>query len=352
MEYIGITLMAYIVTLIAIFVMRPIAKLTGLIDKPGGRKKHAGDIPLIGGPSVLIGLGVTLFALEGELSPWLLGSILFIVTVGIIDDRFQISPLLKLGAQIITASTAVIFGGVVITNFGMFFMQELLGSYIFCMAFTIIAITGLINAFNMIDGIDGLAASLSLFSVLSFNLSFFWLGIEASEVFFIGSMSFIGALIAFLMVNLQIIGKQKIFLGDSGSMVLGYCLSILLIKASEGSITATYSAVPTALILWTVAIPVADTLSLIVRRTMRGRSPFSPDRTHLHHLILDLGFTARQTLLVIVIMASSLYGLGLAVTLLGSNTIGIASFGGFLILYFVTLSRLSASRRNKQQLAG
>lgn len=351
MEYISTALLAFIATLIAIIAMRPIARLTGLIDRPGGRKQHSGNIPLIGGPSVLVGLGVTLIVLETAISPWLLGSILFIVLVGMIDDRFHISPFIKLGAQIMTASAAVILGGVVITNFGVFFMQELLGSYLFCMVFTIVAITGLINAFNMIDGIDGLAASLSLFSILSFNLSFFWLGIEASAAFFIGSMVFIGALIAFLLVNLQIIGKQKIFLGDSGSMVLGYCLSILLIKASEGSITATYSAVPTALILWTVAIPVADTLSLTIRRTLRGKSPFSPDRTHLHHIILDLGFSARQTLLIIIGMATILYGLGLITTLLGSNVIGIASFAVFLILYFIALSQLSASRRVKQQLA-
>lgn len=351
MEYIGTALLAFIATLISIIAMRPIARILGLVDRPGGRKQHAGNIPLIGGPSLLIGLAVTFIVLETAVPSWLLGSILFIVSAGMIDDRFHIGPFLKLAAQIITASAAVILGDAVITNFGVVFMQELLSSYLFCMIFTIVAITGLINAINMIDGIDGLAASLCLFPILSFNLSFFWLGIEASAAFFIGSMVFIGALIAFLLVNLQIIGRQKIFLGDSGSMVLGYCLSILLIKASEGSITATYSAVPTALILWTVAIPVADILSLTIRRSLQGKSPFLPDRSHLHHIILDLGFSARQTLLIIIGMATILYGLGLMTTLLGSNTIGIAAFAVFLILYFIALSQLSASRRVKQQLA-
>ena len=322
-----LTTLAGVLTLFAIFCLIPMAKKLGLVDKPGGRKKHLGEIPLIGGISIFLVLG-TFAVFTGYFNndwKWVLGVASILIVIGLVDDFWDIRPLYKLGAQIIVAilmmfSTGDFIQTIAFLPSGHTINIAELGYFI-----TLIAVVGLINAFNMMDGIDGLAATQAILSiVLTFTSMFILKATFSNDIFII---FLLGALFGFLIANLNLLPKTKVFLGDAGSMMLGFFIAWMLISYTQ---TLNKQGLPPSLALWVVAIPVADTLALSVRRMLLRRSPFRPDRKHLHHICLRLGLSPLHSLAIICTLSIISYLIGISTYMLFGE---IAS----IILFFVMI---------------
>ena len=330
-----------VLTLLAIFCLIPMAKKIGLVDKPGGRKKHLGEIPLIGGISIFLVLG-TFAVFTGYFNNdwnWVLVVASILIIIGLFDDLWDIRPLYKLGAQFIVAILMIFSTGdfiqiIAYIPSGTINIAEL-GYFV-----TLFAVVGLINAFNMMDGIDGLAAMQAILSIVLTFASMFILKATFSNDIFI--IFLLGALLGFLIANLNLLPKTKVFLGDAGSMMLGFLIAWMLISYTQ---PPNKQGLPPSLALWVVAIPVADTLALCVSRILLKRSPFRPDRKHLHHICLRLGLSPRQSLAVICALSIISYLVGISTYLLFGEIVSIVLFFvmiGFYYKFIKNIWRISS----------
>ncbi len=299
----GHALIAFSVTLISIYLLRPVAVKVGLVDRPGGRKTHDGEIPLIGGPAMYLGLVAFALGMTSQLPallPLLMGCTLLLI-IGIIDDRKAIAPWPRLIAQILAAALVVYPGGTQLHTLGNLFGggEVLLGDL--AGPFTIFAIVGVINAMNMMDGLDGLGGGLALVS-LTFLAALAWKAGLTNEAHLI--LGVIAVVVAFLLHNMRTPWRQRasIFMGDSGSMMLGLFLAWALIHLSQPP----HQALTPASALWLFALPLLDTVCIMLRRIVKGRSPFSPDREHLHHILLVAGYSPTSTTFILLGLATSL----------------------------------------------
>lgn len=295
----GAGLACFFATLLAILALRPVAVVVELVDKPGGRKTHHGEIPVVGGIAMFLGcvFGAGLLPQNGFVSGALLTAAALVVLVGLLDDRFEISPVARLTAHLVAAIVILTTStDLTITTLGRPFGSEpVVFSGWGAAAFTCVAIVGAINAFNMLDGMDGLAGTMAFNALIS--LSFLsWLTGESS----IGGMNVVlcGAVAAFLVFNVPAKFNRRVrcFMGDAGSTLLGFILACVCISASQGggpNISATTT-------LWVVAIPLYELLWTTARRVLKGRSPFQPDRAHFHHKLLDAGFGVRGAFFVLI----------------------------------------------------
>jgi UDP-GlcNAc:undecaprenyl-phosphate GlcNAc-1-phosphate transferase len=278
----------FIVTVVFLFVLRPLATAVGLVDVPGGRKRHGMPVPLIGGICMSIGVGFGAILVEHPdfWNPAILG-IYVLVVVGTIDDRFELPANVRLIAHTCAALLLVFGSGVTVTHLGAPLFFELpLG--VAAVPFTLLFLVALINAFNIIDGLDGLAGGIALVSL------------GAMAVIAIGTdifpliMILIGAVLAFLLFNFPFGFNNRVrtFMGDAGSTFLGLCIALIGILLSQGPSPRISPVVG----LWLIAVPVFDFYSTIIRRLMDGRSPFAPDHEHLHHVLTENGLSHRATL--------------------------------------------------------
>ncbi len=291
----------------------------GLMDKPNHRKVHAKPIPVIGGISIVISVGLSLLLSKTALQllvkfPVLLSGSVLLFIIGVWDDRKNVRPIYRLALQLLCAS-AIAASGIRLTSmYGLFGMDEL--TIFWQYAITILIITGVTNAFNLMDGIDGLAGGIAFINLLILaTLS--WM-LDQYEVFIL-LIAISGALIAFLKNNIH---PARIFMGDGGSLMLGFLMSsigILLIESGKSSSVIDISYV--VLIVSTIlVIPVFDSLRVYAGRIKRGESPFKADKTHLHHLFLILGLNHKRA-------AFFIYGLEIVILSLG-----------FVLHQFVTIS--------------
>lgn len=332
-----LALLTSVITLITIFLISPIAKRIGLVDRPGGRKKHLGDIPLIGGISIYLVL-VSFAVFTGYFSndwKWVLGIASILIVIGLIDDLWDLRPLYKLSAQIIAAILLILSTGEYIQTIaylpdGVSVNISELGYLI-----TLLAIVGLINAFNMMDGIDGLAAMQAILSIVFTIASIHIFGSKFSGGNFI--ILLLGALIGFLIANLSLMPKIKVFLGDTGSMLLGFCVAWILITNTQNF---GGEGLPPSMALWIVAVPVTDTLALSVRRMLLRRSPFSPDRKHLHHICLRLGLSPLQSLAIICILSVVSFLIGVSAYLIFGEIVSIVLFFIMISSYFIMIKKM------------
>ncbi|MBE7213906.1 UDP-N-acetylglucosamine--undecaprenyl-phosphate N-acetylglucosaminephosphotransferase [Shewanella benthica] len=308
--------MSYLVPLICTFFIsfytikftKPLAVKIGLVDLPNMRKVHVGEIPLIGGISIYIGVLTTSMLFidsSRELNIFLVAAAM-VLFIGILDDRYDLSVRLRLVAQIIVASMMIFGTEIYLTSFGHIFgfIEFQLGPV--GALVTIIAIIGGVNAFNMIDGIDGLAGMLSLVTFVSLA---FLLG-RVSNDWYMLPILFIASISAYLMFNLGWPSKslQKIFMGDAGNMFIGLTVVWLLVVGSSAEVNAFRPV--TALYL--IAIPLMDMAAIMYRRIKKGGSPFKPDREHLHHIFERIGYTRKQTLALITTAGAALAFIGCA----------------------------------------
>lgn len=300
-------LIAFVISLLSIRLILPLAKRFGLVDHPDERKVHDGAIPLIGGVSAFISYSiVTLFVLpeSTKLTYLVLGAAIVLV-VGALDDYRPISVRIRLFLQVIACGLVIWGTGLSVDTLSNI---EPLGNIelgFMAVPFTVIAVIGLMNAFNFIDGIDGLSGVIALVAIVGI-LAFESLSGSSKNLEY---LAFLGvSLLPYLLHNLGFL-KGKIFLGDAGSMFVGFTIAWTLINQTQvGVQTMSSSAV-----LWCVAVPVIDTLGVMVRRIKKGHSPFKPDRDHLHHILLRAGFSSCGALIIITGFALSVLAFGMVV---------------------------------------
>lgn len=335
----GILAFSFVTTFVAIKLLKPIAFWANLVDKPGGRKQHDGLIPLIGGIAVYLSVVLsTLIFLEQPIfiRLFLLAGGL-IVFMGMIDDRYDLSPRSRLVGQILICSIFVYGLEVRIDSFGDLFGLGEMNVGVLSYPLTILSLMGAMNAFNFLDGMDGLVGSVAIVSFVGLVALF---GNNGEVNFQYLCMAFVGATSAFLVFN--IFGKpahkriQKVFMGDAGSMFLGLSLGVLLINGSQGESPA-FSPITS---LWLVLLPMTDMFTIMYRRIRRGRSPMEPDRTHIHHMLLRAGFKKHQTLNIMVLIQLVFVGTGIFILEQGYPE--VASF--VLIVAFVLLYQLIMKR--------
>jgi len=304
--FIGLTIVYYAIPIIV-----RISITKHLFDVPNERKVNKTVIPNLGGIALFVGIsiGSLIGILKNEFPDWrfISSTMIILFFIGIKDDIMAISALKKFAAQILSAAILIILGDIRLTSFhGILGIHEI--NYTVSVIVSLIAIVGTINAINLIDGIDGLASSIGILSSLIFGVIFFMNNqINYSVVCF----ATLGSLVSFFVFNV-FGGKNRIFMGDTGSLLLGLLLSIFTIKYNEMYIAASdlqpnFSPIFSLAIL---AIPLSDMLRLFIIRIIQKRSPFSADLQHIHHKILRIGFSHLETTLILV--AANLFILGVA----------------------------------------
>jgi UDP-GlcNAc:undecaprenyl-phosphate GlcNAc-1-phosphate transferase len=291
-------ILAVITSLLAILLVRPIAPRLSLLDIPHGRKQHSGAVPLIGGLAIYLTL---LLVLGSQVSSditlgYYLACAAVIVVLGAFDDALDLSVKLRLAIQLVVGLAMIYSLDLHISNLGNIFGLGQVELGVFGIPFTLIAVIAAINAFNMTDGIDGLAGLLSMVSFTSIAVFMLLWGQSTQALL---PMVFIAALLPYLAFNLGVIKHKKIFMGDAGSMLIGLSV-IWLILISTQSETASFRPVTA---LWLIAIPLMDMVAIMLRRILKGQSPFLADREHLHHISLRLGLNSRESLILITALA-------------------------------------------------
>ena len=340
--------------------LSPLAHSAGLVDKPDARKKHNGEIPLIGGPAIFVavfaamvisGIGLSKDAEWTTFGAFYLAGMLLIL-MGTVDDYLDLAPLQKLVGQMLAALIMVFGADIVLRDVGSLGNNyELLTLGMLAVPFTVFAVVGVINAINMSDGLDGLAGSLTLVSLLGF--------MAATELFGngegLGLLTILGAaIVGFLLFNYRMPWRPRavVFLGDSGSMFLGFTVAWFAIKFTQGD----SKVLAPAAALWFLMLPLFDTATLTVRRVLKRRPPFGADREHLHHIFLLAGFSVSETVAIMATFSLFGVGVGLAGTYFqvpDSLLLGSFLFAGGLYFWMIMHSwsamrflRYSINRRN------
>ena len=279
-----------------------VAHYKGLYKPPEARDAHEEETPRLGGIAIFSGLtfALLLWTPNQFFSHFqaLLSAFLILFLVGVRDDIKAILPGKKLLGQLLAAAIVVFKGNVFFKSFhGVLGIEQipLWASY----AFSVFTIILLINAFNLIDGINGLAGSVATLFSISIGI---WLYLAGAEIEFLLAFALAGATLGFLAYNF----RSKIFMGDTGSMLLGLVSAVLLIRFLEWNETLPkgnplHIAPAPAVAVGLLILPLFDTLRVFVLRILRGKSPLQADRTHLHHLLLDLGLNHLQATAVLIL---------------------------------------------------
>ncbi|MEF1277968.1 UDP-N-acetylglucosamine--undecaprenyl-phosphate N-acetylglucosaminephosphotransferase [Vibrio fortis] len=292
----------------SLFLMRKVAKAVGLVDKPNARKLHTGAVPLVGGISICLSIAQYITSNPDVIphSYLFLSCIAILIVVGALDDRFDISFKIRLVVQALLSIAMMYFADIRLDNIGNVFGFGDIHLGVLSPVVTILAVIGAINAFNMVDGIDGLLGGLA---IVTFAALAVLLKVDSQHGLAYLCVVFIAAIVPYILMNLGILGRErKVFMGDAGSMMIGFTVIWLLLGASQEPSEILIR--PTTA-LWLIAIPLMDMAAIMFRRVRRGYSPFKPDREHLHHIFQRLGCTPRQTLTIICTIASAFAGFGI-----------------------------------------
>jgi UDP-GlcNAc:undecaprenyl-phosphate/decaprenyl-phosphate GlcNAc-1-phosphate transferase len=316
---------------VAMIVMPPLIRVIyrfKLFDIPDRRKEHVAPIPTMGGiasiTGMVVGCALWFQFTQSIFTVSFFFSIAVLLAIGIMDDLKNLPARYKFAMQIAVA-LLIAFSGIRITSFnGLFGINELAMSAQY--TFTILAIVGITNAFNLIDGIDGLAGGLGFMSLVTLGI-FLTLSDDANNA--VTAFALGGGLLGFLYYNFN---PAKIFMGDTGSLVLGFVISVLCIKLIQLNTGIQQPVLPHAPVfaLSVVMIPVFDTLRVFALRIWNGRSPFSPDKNHIHHLLTNNGWSHN-------IAAKILCGVHAAVLIVGYCLKDMSLLGGLSILFLIML---------------
>ena len=312
---------AFVFMLILIPAATRIAQQIKLTDQPGSRKLHNFPIPLVGGIAIMLSVFFT-FLLSSEIQKTihdqfaLFASSILVMIIGLMDDKFDISAKYKLVIELIIGFSMATAGYRITSLYGFLGIHELpvLIQYIF----TVIVTTGVLNAFNLMDGVDGLIGELSVIGFVIITVASFIYGHFTNIILY---SAFIGAISGFLKFNLN---KNKIFMGDAGSLWLGHLLintCIYMLNHTQLAVT-TRPALP-LIILGYFLVPVLDSLRVYLGRLKKGNSPFMADKTHLHHLLLLTGFSHKRISIIISAMSVFILILGVLVYTYASITMTV-----------------------------
>lgn len=287
---------AFIITFSVIPVIIRVAREKRLYDKPNERSSHIEPTPSLGGIGIFAGMvcAIVLWTplRDFGLLQYIFAAFIIIFLLGVMDDLVPLSPMAKFLGQFLVAVILAYKARIIITNLhgvmGVYELPELTSFML-----SIVGIIGIINAFNLIDGINGLAASIGLLGCLLLGSWFYCANLPAFSVM---AFSMAGSIVAFLKYNLT---PARIFMGDTGSLLLGTVSAILAIKFIEtnysGDIpSGIFVMAAPAIAIGIFVLPIFDTLRVFLIRILQGRSPFQPDRTHVHHLMLNLGLSHVQ----------------------------------------------------------
>lgn len=291
-----------------LFLMRKVAKRIGLVDKPNARKRHQGAVPLVGGISTCIVIAQFLTFQPDIIqhSDLFVLSIAVLTLVGALDDKFDLSVKIRIAVQAILSIIMMQVTGIELHSLGNLFGTGTINLGWFGPIVTVFAVIGAINAFNMVDGIDGLLGGLS---IVTFGAIALLLNIDKQHGLAYLCVIVITALLPYIFMNLGILGrKRKVFMGDAGSMMIGFTVIWLLLGASQMDTNPPMRPITA---LWLIAVPLMDMAAIMLRRIKRGDSPFKPDREHLHHIFQRLGLSSRQTLVAICIIAMCFAAFGM-----------------------------------------
>ncbi len=290
---------------IVVFVIHPhlvkIAKMKLIVDNPNARKLNKVPVPVLGGVGVFFGLmfgiGVAGYYTQGmNIQFELIVAMMVMLYTGVGDDILDLSPSVRFALQIFTVCMMMFLCGIYIDNFhGLWGVYRL--PLIAAIALTLVSSVGIINSINLIDGVDGLCSGYGMFASLLYGICFIRMGDVSYAVM---AFSLFGSLIPFLLHN--VFGrKYKMFLGDGGSLVLGFICSLYVMRVIQsGSDYITGSTISFTLAV--LAVPVFDTLRVMIARMLKRRSPFSPDKTHLHHMFIKLGCSHVMTTVNILVL--------------------------------------------------
>lgn len=325
------------VALMFIPVLARAATRLDLLDRPGGRKTHQGAVPLVGGLAMFLAFIFGLLVLPDALSsirPLVAGAALLVV-IGVLDDMHELSSSSRFAAQIVAALLMIWWGGVVLVDLGQLTTDRIITLGIWQIPLTVFAVVGVINALNMVDGVDGLAGSVSIVSVLALAVLAAYAGVTlAVHVLLVLA----AAIVVFLLFNLRTPwqSRARVFMGDAGSMFLGFVLGWFLVQLSQGE----QKAFSPAVALWLFGLPLIDTVTMMLRRVARGRSPFAADREHFHHVLLLAGFSPSATLGIMVGVAVLMSAIGILGQIAGvPESVMFYAFLAVFVSYFYMILR-------------
>lgn len=315
---------AAILTVLIVPLLMMLARRFGLVDRPGGRKLHSGEIPLVGGLAIYAALATVAAihwsSLDGEALRFTLlaGTA---VSAGLIDDWRGLRPLTKLALQFVIATLAVLWGGNLLGDLG-----DILGCGDIVLgwaspAVSIFAYVVLMNAVNLIDGADGVAGGVTCVILCGLIA----LTRLASGPFLWVPTAALGAILGFLAYNMPLKGRRRplVFLGEAGSMLIGFALGWSTLEVHRSA-----PQLPPIVLAWVLSVPILDMAAVAVCRIANGRNPFTPGRDHLHHLLLDRGVPGLSTALAIAGLALLFGAAAVASALLGCADYLL--FGGLL----------------------
>ena len=349
-------LSAFAITAVALKLLRRPAMRWRLVDQPGGRKTHERPTPVIGGVVILVAFTLAFTMLTpgtGNPAGW--AGFILLGLAGLVDDAFGLRSFPKLLIQILAAGMAVLWGGLVLNELGSWSADTVITLGVLAIPVTWFAMVGFINAVNMLDGLDGLAGGVVVVMLLWLAFAAGLAGLQAPVHI---ALLLAAALAGFLIHNLRSPWRRRasVFLGDSGSLALGFAVGWLAIEISQ----APGRVISPIGIAWILVLPVMDTLSLMIRRMIRGRNPFHADRNHLHHVLGRAGFTQAQAAAILILIslvlgAVGVFGslIGVPDVLLGAGLIAVASAHYLFVRYAWRSTRaLKRLRASSQPLSG
>jgi UDP-GlcNAc:undecaprenyl-phosphate/decaprenyl-phosphate GlcNAc-1-phosphate transferase len=330
------SIVAVSVTLTLLLVLQPVALRFHLVDQSCAHKNQSNNIPLIGGIAMFGAYYLSVLILNSSLfgfQPFFYASAI-LVFIGILDDRHQVSVFTRFMFQVIAVLLVALWGNISLTELGdlLFMGNIVLG--VMVIPFTIFAVVGVINALNMADGVDGLASG---YSVVALGGMALLASDEHWQTERTMLVLLIAVIVGFMFFNVRSpwCKRAKVFMGDAGSMFLGFALACAFIRLSQGE---TYLIAPVTA-LWLFALPLMDTVTIIIRRIRKGQSPFQPDHEHFHHILQRAGYTTGQSVLIMWGMSIVLAGFGIAGLLYGIHDgIMFTAFLGLFVLYSWAMS--------------
>lgn len=343
MNYGFYLLSAFFVCVGSIIFLAIPARRLGWVDRPDSRKRHQAPVPVIGGVAMYLAFSLVLFWLPERPNGWeaLLVAMGLLTAVGIYDDVWRVSPLVRLffqgGAVLLTIKA----GGLTISQLGDLFG---LGPIILgtgTVFYTIFCVVGVINAFNMSDGLDGLAGGFALVAVgWLIVLSQVNPGQHQAESIALTALA--AAIMGFLAFNLRHPWRARasVFMGDAGSTMLGLVIGWFLIRLSQGET----GAIRPMTAVWILAVPLLDAVTLMIRRALAGRNPFGADRQHLHHLLQAFGLGHGRITAVLLLVAVASGGVGAAACWLGvPDYVQFYVFISLFVAYYQVTARIRGS---------
>ena len=285
---------AFSTAVILMVACRPLAFGVGLVDAPGGRKFHEGHIPIIGGLAMFAGIfaGLALLPLPAKLMHSIFIASALLVVIGSLDDRFHLPASVRLSSQVVAVLLMVYGAGFKLSDIGDPFGTGIISMGPFTLIFTTLVTLTMINAYNLVDGADGLAGSLPLIALLAVALVS---GIQHPSA--AAALTVSAAISGCLIFSVPPPWNRPVrsFMGDAGSTMLGFAVVWITLGVSQGEARV----ISPVHCLWFAAIPIFDCLTCFVRRAMKGKSPFSPGRDHFHHMLFRGGFTVRPALAIL-----------------------------------------------------